>query len=167
MSGEEEGGRDMWYEPVAHLTSSAALSGLSPDGRRCEWRLRSVESAIPWMRRGLRAFLANRGLPDGEREDLILAACEAGTNAVDHAQQPTEPFFDVFIDIADGLVTIVIRDYGRWQQPTSDPYRGRGMAMMHILADTTVTTRTYGTTVTLHNRRAGSGALVEEEGRAS
>jgi len=127
----------------------------------------SPSSAIPRMRRGLRAFLADRDLPDGEREDLILAACEAGTNAVDHAQQPTEPFFDVFIEIADGLVSIVIRDYGRWQQPRSDPSRGRGMTMMHILADTTVTTRTHGTTVTLHNRRAGPGALVEEDGRAS
>jgi anti-sigma regulatory factor (Ser/Thr protein kinase) len=119
------------------------------------------------MRRELRAFLDVWGLPDGEREDLVLAACEAGTNAVDHAQQPTEPFFDVCIEIADGLVSIVIRDYGRWQQPTSDPYRGRGMAMMHILADTTVTTRTHGTTVTLRNRRAGPGTVVEEEGRAS
>jgi anti-sigma regulatory factor (Ser/Thr protein kinase) len=157
MSGAEEVDRGRGYE----------LSGLSPDGRRCEWRLRSVECAIPRMRRELRAFLDVWGLPDGEREDLVLAACEAGTNAVDHAQQPTEPFFDVCIEIADGLVSIVIRDYGRWQQPTSDPYRGRGMAMMHILADTTVTTRTHGTTVTLRNRRAGPGTVVEEEGRAS
>ena len=167
MSGVEAVGRDGTYEPVADATGTAASSGLSPDGRRCEWRLRSVESAIPWMRRGLRAFLADWGLPDGEREDLVLAACEAGTNAVEHAQQPTEPFFDVFIEIADGLVTIVVRDHGQWQEPTSDPYRGRGLAMMHVLADTTVTTRTHGTTVTLRNHRAGPVALVEEEGQAS
>ena len=167
MSGVEEVGRDATYEPVADSTGTAASSGLSPDGRRCEWRLRSVDSAIPWMRRGLRAFIADTDLSEDEREDLVLAACEAGTNAVEHAQQPTEPFFDVFIEIADGLVTIVVRDHGQWQQPTSDPYRGRGLAMMHVLADTTVTTRTHGTTVTLRNHRAGLGGLLEEEGRAS
>ena len=166
MSGVEEVGRNGTNEPVADSSATGASSGV-PDGRRCEWRLRSVVSAIPWMRRGLRALLADSGLPDGEREDLVLAACEAGTNALEHAQQPTEPFFDVVIEIADGLVTIVVRDHGRWQQPTSDPYRGRGLAMMDVLADTTVTTRTDGTTVTLRNHRAGPGALVDEVGRAS
>jgi hypothetical protein len=77
-----------------------------------------------------------------------------------------EPFFDVFIEIADGLVTIVVRDHGQWQQPTSDPYRGRGLAMMRVLADTTVRTRPHGTTVTMRNYRAETGALAEE-GRAS
>jgi anti-sigma regulatory factor (Ser/Thr protein kinase) len=167
MNGFEEVGRGVTYERVADSTGTAASAGWSPDRRRCEWRLRSVESAIPWMRRGLRAFLADWGLPDDDRDDLVLAACEAGTNAVEHAQQPTEPFFDVFIEVADGLVTIVIRDHGQWQQPTSNPYRGRGLAMMHVLADTTVTTRTHGTTVTLRNHRAVPSSLVEEEGRAS
>jgi anti-sigma regulatory factor (Ser/Thr protein kinase) len=167
MSGVGEVVRDGTDEPVADSTGTAASSGLSPDGQRCEWRLRSVESAIPWMRRGLRAFVADSDLSEDEREDLVLAACEAGTNAVEHAQQPTESFFDVVIDIADGLVTIVVRDHGQWQQPTLDPYRGRGLAMMHILADTTVTTRTDGTTVTLRNHRASPEALVDEEGRAS
>jgi anti-sigma regulatory factor (Ser/Thr protein kinase) len=167
MSGVGEVVRDGTDEPAADSTGTAASSGLSPDGRRCEWRLSSVESAIPWMRRGLRAFVADSGLSEDEREDLVLAACEAGTNAVEHAQQPTEPFFEVVIDIADGLVTIVVRDHGQWQQPTSDPYRGRGLAMMRVLADTTVSTCPDGTTVTLRNHRAGPGALVDEEGRAS
>ncbi len=166
MSSVEEVGRDWTYEPVADSTDTAASFGLSPDGRRCEWRLRSVESAIPSMRRELRAFIADSDLSEDEREDLVLAACEAGTNAVEHAQQPMKPFFDVYIQIADGLVTIVVRDHGQWQQPTSDPYRGRGLAMMRVLADTTVTTRPHGTTVTMRNFRAETGALAEE-GRAS
>ncbi len=167
MSSVGEIGRDGRYEPLADSTSSAVRSGSSPDGRRCQWHLRSVESAIPWMRRGLRAFLVDAGLSDDDLEDLVLAACEAATNAVEHAQQPTEPFFDACIGIADGVVTIVIRDHGEWQQPTSDPYRGRGLAMMRVLADTTVSTCADGTTVTLQNHRAGQGALLQEEGRAS
>jgi anti-sigma regulatory factor (Ser/Thr protein kinase) len=106
------------------------------------------------MRRGLRAFLVDTGLPDDDLEDLVLAACEAASNAVEHAQQPTEPFFDAFVEIADGGVTIVIQDHGVWQQPTSDPYRGRGLAMMRVLADTTVSTASSGTTVTIRSQPA-------------
>jgi anti-sigma regulatory factor (Ser/Thr protein kinase) len=166
MSGVEDVGSDGTFPPVADSAGTAASSGSSPDARRCEWRFRSVESAIPWMRRGLRAFLADSGLPADEREDLILAACEAGTNAMEHAQQPTEPFFDACIEIADGLVTIVVRDHGQWQEPTSDPYRGRGLAMMHALADTTVSSCKDGTTVTLRHHAAGIEGLAVE-GRAS
>ena len=154
-------------EPLASSAGSAAHSDLSPGGRRCEWRLRSVESAVPWMRRQLRAFLDDTGLSDDEREDLVLAACEAATNAVEHAQQPTEPFFDVCAEITDGLLTIVVQDHGQWREPTSSQYRGRGLAMMCILADTTVTSRTHGTTVTLRNHRGGTDASGEEQGRAS
>jgi anti-sigma regulatory factor (Ser/Thr protein kinase) len=95
----------------------------------------------------------------------VLAACEAATNAVEHAQHPTEPFFDAFIEIDEGVVTIVIRDHGEWQQPTSDPYRGRGLAMMRVLADTTMSTCADSTTVTLRSHRAFIEGVAE--GRAS
>jgi anti-sigma regulatory factor (Ser/Thr protein kinase) len=162
--GEDRSGK---CDSLTDSADSAARSRVSPDGQRCEWHLRSVDSAIPWMRKGLRAFLADTSLSDDERADLVLASCEAATNAVDHAQQPTEPFFDVVIEIADGAVTVVVRDYGQWQRPTSEPYRGRGLAMMRVLADTTVTPCASGTTVTLRNHRAGTESVVEEAGRAS
>ena len=162
MSGVEVVGRDETHEPLTDSTGTAASSGLSPDGRRCEWRLRSVESAIPWMRRGLRAFVADSDLSEDEREDLVLAACEAGTNAVEHAQQPTEPFFEVSSDVDDEQVTVVVQDHGGWQQPTSPSYRGRGLAMMRALVNTTVTTRPDGTTVTMRSRWHRRGAMAEE-----
>jgi anti-sigma regulatory factor (Ser/Thr protein kinase) len=114
----------------------------------------------------LRAFLVDTGLSDDDLEDLVLAACEAASNAVDHAQEPTEPFFEAIIEIADGVVTIVIRDHGHWQQSTSDPYRGRGLAMMRVLADTTVSTCPDGTTVTVRSHRTHVVGLADE-GRAS
>ena len=166
MSSIEEVGLSGRSDPLADSAGSAVPSGLVPDGRRCQWHLRSVESAIPWMRRGLRAFLVDTGLPDDDLEDLVLAACEAATNAVEHAQHPTEPFFDALIEIAEGVITIVIRDHGVWQQPTSDPYRGRGLAMMHVLADTTMSTCADGTTVTVRSHRALIEGLADE-GRAS
>jgi anti-sigma regulatory factor (Ser/Thr protein kinase) len=75
--------------------------------------------------------------------------CEAATNAVDHAQHPEMPFFDVFVESGSGVVTVEVRDHGGWQEPTPSSYRGRGLAMMRALTDTTITAGTHGTTVTI------------------
>jgi hypothetical protein len=68
-----------------------------------------------------------------------------------HAQDPREPFFDVATEVDGGAVTIVVQDHGQWRPPTSDNGRGRGLAMMHVLADINVATRGHGTTVTIRN----------------
>lgn len=127
------------------------------------WRFPSALISVSPMRRGLHGFLAATMLSDDEIQDLVLAASEAANNAIEHAQQPTEPFFDVFTEFDDGEVTIVIQDHGRWLQPTPSPSsRGRGLPMMRALADTTVTARSHGTMVTIRTRLAGPGALADE-----
>ena len=111
------------------------------------------------MRRGLRRFLQKKtALSNDAAEDLLLAASEAANNAVEHAQRPTEQFFDVSGDVDDGQVTVVVHDYGGWQPQTSPSDRGRGLAMMDALADTTVTTDQDGTTVTMRSRCSGPAA---------
>jgi anti-sigma regulatory factor (Ser/Thr protein kinase) len=145
---------------------SSANAESSSDGRHCEWRFPSVLTSVAELRRELRGLLDDSALSCDETEDLLLAASEAANNAVEHAQQPTEPFFDVSTEVDDGQVTIVIQDHGGWQQPTSPSGRGRGLAMMRALADTTVTTRSHGTTVTIRSRCTGPGAAAEE-GQAS
>jgi anti-sigma regulatory factor (Ser/Thr protein kinase) len=142
----------------------AGHRAMSADGRYCQWRLHSIESAIPRIRRGLRAFLDTAGLSEEETQDLIMAVCEAATNAVEHAQHPDVPFFDLSAEIGCEVVTVVVRDHGAWREPAASPYRGRGLAMMRILADTTVTAGVHGTTVTLRNRvlsHQGSAATEE------
>jgi anti-sigma regulatory factor (Ser/Thr protein kinase) len=118
------------------------------------------------MRQELRGFLDDTAWPADVVEDLVLAASEAANNAVEHAQPPTEPFFDVCAAVDDDAVTIVVRDHGAWRQPTSPSVRGRGLAMMRALADTTVTAGPHGTTVTIRRRRAGPPAPAQH-GRAS
>jgi anti-sigma regulatory factor (Ser/Thr protein kinase) len=120
---------------------------------RQEWRLPSTELSVRSMRRGLRAFLDATGLTDDELHDLLLAACEAATNAVEHAQHPTEPFFDVVFEVDEGQVTIIVRDHGQWRHGPTGPHRGRGrgLAMMRVLAGTTIDTHADGTTVTLRH----------------
>jgi anti-sigma regulatory factor (Ser/Thr protein kinase) len=152
---------------LAASPTAAARLASAPDGQRHEWRLRAMESSIPSIRRELTAFLSTTGLSDDAFYDLLLAASEAASNAVDHPQDPTEPFFDVVAEIDDdGGVTIVVRDYGRWLEPTPSPYRGRGLPMMRVLADTIVTAGTHGTMVTIRNHRAAA-VDAAEEGRAS
>ena len=143
----------MSNQPPQDVTrdGSSAHSEGTTDVRRCEWRLPSVLSSVPRMRRELHGLLDDTALPADGIEDLVLAASEAANNAVEHAQQPTEPFFDVCAQVEDGAVTIVIRAHGGWRQPAFPSVRGRGLAMMKALADTTVTGDTHETTVTIRN----------------
>lgn len=134
-------------------TATAATSPpweSTPTGLRSEWRLDSDLRSITDMRWWLRAFLGQTcGLSAQEIDDLVLAACEAANNAVEHAQQPTEPFFNVDTEIDAGAVTIVIQDHGQWRHPPSSGERGRGLPMMRALADTTIAASINGTTVTI------------------
>jgi anti-sigma regulatory factor (Ser/Thr protein kinase) len=116
------------------------------------------------MRWELRGCLGAADLSLNETEDLVLAVSEAANNAVEHALDPREPFFDVSADIDGAAVTIVVQDHGQWRRPTSDTGRGRGLPIMRALADTTVTPRPHGTTVTIRNHRAGAEALLVRPG---
>ena len=135
--------------------------------RRIEWRLRSVVSSLPSLRRELSALLATSGLSEDESYDLLLSVSEAASNAVEHAQDPSEPFFDVLADIDGGTVTVTVTDHGRWLPPTASAFRGRGLAMMRMLSDTTVTTGGGGTRVTIRSLGALAPGAMEQTRRAS
>jgi anti-sigma regulatory factor (Ser/Thr protein kinase) len=155
-AGNERPGDSAQAEPSARTEPS-------PDGRRADWRFPSVLIAVRMMRQRLRGFLRKKtALSYDETEDLLLAASEAANNAVEHAQQPTEPFFEVSSEVDDEQVTVVVQDHGGWQQPTSPSYRGRGLAMMRALVNTTVTRRPNGTTVTMRSRWHRREAEAEE-----
>jgi anti-sigma regulatory factor (Ser/Thr protein kinase) len=154
-------GRQVRNQPAANFGS---VGGTPPwestsTGLRSAWRLDAALSSVAAMRWWMRAFLCQAGLSIEEIEDLVLAACEAASNAVEHAQQPSLPFFDVCTEVDGAAVTISIQDYGVWRQPMSSGDRGRGLALMRALADTTVTARSHGTTVTIRSRcTGGSGS---------
>jgi anti-sigma regulatory factor (Ser/Thr protein kinase) len=101
------------------------------------------------LRRHLRALFAEAALDEDLAYDLVLAACEAATNGVEHAQDPTEPFVDVAAEVVDGRVEIAVRDYGRWRERVPSMDRGRGSMLMSAVADITVTPSAAGTTVVI------------------
>jgi CheY-like chemotaxis protein/anti-sigma regulatory factor (Ser/Thr protein kinase) len=114
-----------------------------------EWRLPSTASAIPALRRRLRAWLEGAGIDEDQAYDLLLAACEAATNAVEHAQAPTEPFVDVAAEVGGGRVLITVRDYGQWRERVPSMDRGRGATLMSAFAEISAVPSPEGTTVTI------------------
>jgi anti-sigma regulatory factor (Ser/Thr protein kinase) len=124
-------------------------------GPAAEWRLPSAASSIPVLRRHLRAWLETTGIGEEQAYDLLLAACEAATNAIEHAQQPTQPYVDVTAALGDRHVRITVRDYGQWRQRVPSMDRGRGSTLMSAFGEITATPSPEGTTVVISSEPAG------------
>ncbi|MGY1706745.1 ATP-binding protein [Geodermatophilus sp. SYSU D00697] len=129
---------------------AAPRAGRGP-GRsvRDHWRLPARTSSIPALRRRLAALFAEAGLDEDLAYDLVLATCEAATNALEHAQEPTEPFIDVAAEVVDGRVEVAVRDYGRWRERVPSMDRGRGSMLMSAVGEVTATPSAAGTTVVI------------------
>jgi CheY-like chemotaxis protein/anti-sigma regulatory factor (Ser/Thr protein kinase) len=117
------------------------------------WRLPATAESVVLLRRRLGSVLTAAGVGDDRRYDLLLAACEAFTNAVEHAQDPIIPYVDVRVAIADDLVEIAVRDFGQWRERVASLDRGRGSTLMSAVGDVTATPSPEGTTVVLRAPR--------------
>ncbi|MGY1811539.1 ATP-binding protein [Blastococcus sp. SYSU D00820] len=117
------------------------------------WRFPSAASAIPPLRRRLRALFTEAGLDEDLAYDLTLATCEAATNAVEHAQDPSEPVVEVGVEITAEEIVVTVRDHGRWRERVPSMDRGRGSMLMSAFADVTATPSAEGTTVVIRARR--------------
>jgi anti-sigma regulatory factor (Ser/Thr protein kinase) len=143
--------------PVGPWPPVSTFSTGPPWWQRRQWRWPSVLTSVRAMRLELRPLLDLTGLPDDELQDLISAAEEAAANAVEHARLPAPPCFDVLTEVGDAWARIVIQDHGRWRAPAQGGGRGRGLYLMGVLAEATLTVGPGGTTVVLRNRPGSSG----------
>jgi len=107
---------------------------------------------LPPVRKLLRLWATEAGLPRDEVEDLVLATDEAMANVVDHAYPDGAGSFD--LDAVCGLtgqIVITVTDFGRWHAPVMSPeqsLRGRGLQLMKGLAhDVEIETLVTGTRV--------------------
>ena len=73
---------------------------------------------------GCAPWLAGSAPTPDQAYDLLLAACEAATNAIEHAQEPSEPFIDVTRRPGRRRSRISVRDYGQWRERV--PVHGPG-----------------------------------------
>ena len=130
-------------------------------GPSVEWRLPSEAASVPVLRRRLRSWLHAAGVDPDQAYDLLLAVCEAATNAIEHAQAPTEPFIEVSGIVAGGAVTIAVRDHGQWRERGPSMDRGRGSTLMSAFADITATPGPEGTTVVISSTLTGDRSAAE------
>jgi anti-sigma regulatory factor (Ser/Thr protein kinase) len=117
------------------------------------WRLPAESPSIPLVRHRLRALLTDAEVDEDQVYDLLLAACESVTNAIEHAQHPLEPYVDVSVAITDETVELAVRDYGQWRERSSSLDRGRGSTLISMVGEVTATPGPEGTTVVIRSRR--------------
>ena len=89
--------------------------------------------------------------------DLLLAAGEAASNAVEHPLAPAPAA--IVLDARrtdDGYAEIAVRDHGRWNDEPSAPHRGRGMEIIQAIVgeggDVRVDRTDGGTTISFRRR---------------
>jgi serine/threonine-protein kinase RsbW len=93
------------------------------------------------------------GFPPEQGQDIVLAADEAVSNAVEHAYPGTSGTLTLFAacNRLARVARLIVADNGLWLPPSADPgFRGRGLAMMEKLAHVFKLWHTqHGTTVLL------------------
>jgi anti-sigma regulatory factor (Ser/Thr protein kinase) len=103
------------------------------------------------MRRVLRRWLREHGATENEIVEITIAVGEACANPIEHAYSPGPATFEVEADEVDRLVTVVVRDQGRWRAPRGR-HRGRGLGIMAAAMDDAEVDRGDGTRVELRRR---------------
>lgn len=109
------------------------------------------------LRRRVGVWLDDCGVSAVQTSDVLMGVNEALANCVDHAyshdRSPGTMTVRADFEPSDMRVSVCITDHGTWRQP--GPHRlkdrrGRGVALMHALADhCTINGRRDGTTVCL------------------
>ena len=76
------------------------------------------------VREAMRTWLAGASVDPGDAELVVLAAGELCANSVEHAYPPGVTDAAVEVALArepGGVLTLVVRDRGRWRPPPADP----------------------------------------------
>lgn len=126
--------------------------------------------SVPAVRRMVAAALAELGVRDDDRHDLLTALSEACTNAVQHARGGRRYQVAVFVDGAQARIEVHdegggFEVNGHRAMAAPDRERGRGIALMDRLVDTARFDHTAeGTTVVLRRRiHAQDDSLLKDE----
>ena len=138
-------------DDVALLALHYELAG----GDGLDLTLAADASTLMALRGKLRGWLAQVGANEEESRDIVLAACEAAANAIEHAYGPGEAEIRFTASVETGEVIIEVRDFGSWREPR-DNERGRGLGVMRESMDGVEVVRSdQGTNVQLVRKLRG------------
>jgi anti-sigma regulatory factor (Ser/Thr protein kinase) len=145
----------------------AATANTSEDkSARLSLRLAARPAQAFLLRAQLRLWLTEQHAAEDEVLDVLVAANEAFSNALVHARQPRSIAVHVEARLSQGVVEIVIRDRGHWQEDQPGTGAGLGLHLMHALMDTVdIRTTQEGTTVRL--RRVLGLRLIQDDEAAT
>jgi anti-sigma regulatory factor (Ser/Thr protein kinase) len=115
-------------------------------------RFAADPQVLAQMRRMLGRWLHEHGAQPEEVAALTLASGEACANAIEHAYAPGVAYFEFEAVHEDGLVTLAVRDTGRWRSPRGTN-RGRGLKIIAAAVDELdLRTTDAGTEVVMRRR---------------
>jgi anti-sigma regulatory factor (Ser/Thr protein kinase) len=109
-------------------------------------RVPAEPQSLVQLRSELEIWLAQAGIPEHAAFEAVAAASEAASNAIEHAQEPTQPFVDVRADRAGDVLKVTVRDYGHWRPPRFDSDRNHGLLLIDSLMTRVAIDRAEGGT---------------------
>lgn len=129
-------------------------------------RISSDIASLRWIRQRLAKWARTTGLSSAAVDDLVLASYEAVANSIEHAYQGQVGDILLSAQRKDDHVVVTVTDHGQWLAPsTPGRHRGRGLLLMHQLADDAHITADEdhpGTTVRLRWRLDNNGITTDD-----
>jgi anti-sigma regulatory factor (Ser/Thr protein kinase) len=156
-------------ELLEHLVPSGAAADdvailalhAPPVGERFTLTLPAQPGELASMRALLRRWLGQADGTDEEVAEILIAAGEAATNAIEHGGNDAP--FEV-AGVMDGdEVDITVTDRGSWREKSPERGGGRGLALIRELMDEVEVTRAADGTSVRMKRRLRNGAGVDPE----
>jgi GAF domain-containing protein/anti-sigma regulatory factor (Ser/Thr protein kinase) len=126
-----------------------------PVAPEMQLRFPAIPQVLADIRQVLRRWLHAQGALPEEIAALTLACGEACANAIEHAYAPGPASFELETAHASGVVTLAVRDTGRWRPPRGG-HRGRGLKMIKAAVDDVDVRSTESGTEIRMRRRLGS-----------
>ncbi len=131
-------------------TQSASIS------ERLSMRLPADPTVLADVRLMLRRWLHHLGAGGDDIGAIMLACGEACANAIEHAYSPAIAAFELSGDARGDVVTLAVRDSGKWRSPRGE-HRGRGLTIMEAtMDDVEVKPTADGTEVVMRRRLRGA-----------
>jgi anti-sigma regulatory factor (Ser/Thr protein kinase) len=131
-------------EPRMSKTGTRHTTGVEP----FDLRVPAEPPALVQLRSELEAWLERAGVAEQAAFDAVAAASEAASNAIEHAQEPSQPYVDVHADRVGRMLSVTVRDYGQWRQPRFNTDRNHGLLLIDsLMTRVTIDRADAGTTI--------------------